>query len=119
MFCSHDSVNKTNCTSTTGSGSNCGGRDHGHSSSHGGHGHDDDPIQNSNHISLPQELWLSLGDSAKDTITQHNCQYQDNTTQQENVGCIPKALWEQLLRLQFLVPNMANNKPIIWLGPTI
>ena len=39
---------------------------------------------NPNCISLHKELWLSLPDSAKSTISQHNCQYQNT------------ALWEQL-----------------------
>ena len=34
--------------------------------------------------------------SAKSTISQHNHQYNVNTAQQDNTGCIPKALWDQL-----------------------
>ena len=47
-------------------------------------------------MSLLKELWVSLPNSTKCTISQHNHQYQANTAQQDNAGCIPTALWEQL-----------------------
>ena len=45
---------------------------------------------------MPKELWALQPDSAKSTISQHNCQYQVNTAQQDNSGHIPKALWDKL-----------------------
>ena len=59
---------------------------------HGGHGNNNNPKQ----LPLPKELWASLPDPSKSTISQHNCQYQTNTAQQDNAGHIPKATWEQL-----------------------
>ena len=62
-------VKNTNHTSTRGSVSSCGGRHHGCNGGHGGHGHGHDPNQNSKCISIPWDLWLSLPDSAEETIT--------------------------------------------------
>ena len=66
---------------------------HSQNSGHGFHGNDRKSNANPSWISLPKELWESLPASAKSTSSQHNHQYNVNTAQQDNAGCIPKALW--------------------------
>ena len=44
----------------------------------------------------------------KSTISQHNHQYNVNTAQQHNAGCIPKAFWDQLP--PYAKPTISNSQ---------